>query len=232
MTEQRVEVALVEDDPGTRERLARAIMNSADLALLHAAGSVADLMQWLPDHPVEVLLVDIGLPDGSGIDVIRQALQWHPACEVMVITMFGDEASMLQAFEAGARGYLLKDGTEDDLARHVRSLRAGGSPMSPVIARRLLDRMQRGAPPATPAGATGPPPAASEAAQSGGGRLSQRETEVLDRVARGFTYQEVARQLGVSMATVQTHARNIYVKLAVHSKTEAVFEARQLGLLR
>jgi DNA-binding NarL/FixJ family response regulator len=233
MPDRRVEVALVEDDPGTRERLGRAIENSADLALLHAAGSVAELMRWLPDHPVEVLLVDIGLPDGSGIQVIRQALQWHPACEVMVISMFGDEASMLQAFEAGARGYLLKDGTEDDLARHVRSLRAGGSPMSPVIARRLLDRMQHGgSPPAVPRVPGPRPAAADEPAVSGAGLLSQRETEVLDRVARGFTYQEVARQLGVSMATVQTHARNIYVKLAVHSKTEAVFEARQLGLLR
>jgi DNA-binding NarL/FixJ family response regulator len=230
--DRQVEVALVEDDPGTRERLARAIEGSADLDLLFAAATAGELMRWLPEHPVEVLLVDIGLPDGSGIDLIRQALRLHPACEVMVITMFGDEGSMLQAFEAGARGYLLKDGTEDDLARHVRSLRAGGSPMSPVIARRLLDRMQRSQPPAaaTPAAAPSQPAVGQPA--SAGSPLSQRESEVLDRVARGFTYQEVARQLGVSMATVQTHARNIYGKLAVHSKTEAVFEARQLGLLR
>lgn len=227
MTYRRIEVALVEDDPGTRERLARAIAGSADLDLLFAASSASELKQWLPDHPVEVLLVDIGLPDGSGIDLIRDALRWHPACEVMVITMFGDEGSMLKAFEAGARGYLLKDGTEDDLARHVRTLRAGGSPMSPVIARRLLDRMQRGDAAAPPA-----QPSASADASAGNSLLSQRESEVLDLVARGFTYQEVARQLGISMATVQTHARNIYGKLAVHSKTEAVFEARQLGLLR
>lgn len=243
MPDRRVEVALVEDDLGTRERLARAIANSADLDLLFAAANAGELLHWLPEHPVEVLLVDIGLPDGSGIDLIRQALHWHPACEVMVITMFGDENSMLQAFEAGARGYLLKDGTEDDLARHVRSLRAGGSPMSPVIARRLLDRMQRGSTPASawaPAqipAQTSAPAVASPAERAAGpaavaGRLSQRESEVLDLVARGFTYQEVARQLGVSMTTVQTHARNIYGKLAVHSKTEAVFEARQLGLLR
>lgn len=223
MGDRRVEVALVEDDPGTRERLGRAIAGSADLDLRYAAATAGDLLRWLPDHPVEVLLVDIGLPDGSGIDLIRQALQWHPACEVMVVTMFGDEGSMLKAFEAGARGYLLKDGTEDDLARHVRSLRAGGSPMSPVIARRLLDRMQRKDAPAV-ASPAAPPESTT--------RLSPREAEVLDLVARGFTYQEVARQLGVSTATVQTHARNIYGKLAVHSKTEAVFEARQLGLLR
>jgi DNA-binding NarL/FixJ family response regulator len=230
--DRRVELALVEDDPGTRERLARAIAGSGDLDLLFAAGTAGELMRWLPEHPVEVLLVDIGLPDGSGIDLIRQALHLHPACEVMVITMFGDEGSLLQAFEAGARGYLLKDGTEDDLAHHVRSLRAGGSPMSPVIARRLLDRMQRGSAPAAASPAAAPPAPGIGPPASGGSPLSQRESEVLDLVARGFTYQEVARQLGVSMATVQTHARNIYGKLAVHSKTEAVFEARQLGLLR
>jgi DNA-binding NarL/FixJ family response regulator len=225
---RRVEVALVEDDPGTRDRLARAIAGSADLDLRFAASTASELLAWLPEHPVEVLLVDIGLPDRSGIEVVRQALAWHPVCEVMIVTMFGDESSMLQAFEAGARGYLLKDGTEDDLARHVRSLRAGGSPMSPVIARRLLDRMQRGAIAAPAAGiiATAAPRGAPT-----GGRLSQRESDVLDLVSRGFTYQEVAKQLAISLATVQTHARNIYGKLAVHSKTEAVYEARQLGLL-
>jgi DNA-binding NarL/FixJ family response regulator len=141
----------------------------------------------------------------------------------MVITMFGDEANMLQAFEAGAGGYLLKDGTEADLAAHVLSLHGGGSPMSPIIARQLLVRWQADTPHATPA---------VPAAEGGPVALSKRESEVLNLVARGFIYPEIAQQMGLSVSTIQTHVRNIYGKLDVHNKTEAVFEARQLGLLR
>jgi DNA-binding NarL/FixJ family response regulator len=116
------------------------------------------MLAWLADHPVDVLLVDLGLPDGSGIDVIRECTRLQPACEVMVITMFGDEAHMMKAFGAGAKGYLLKDGTGEDLAAHIMNLRNGGSPMSPIIARKLLAqagqhataRPQRRQPRATP----------------------------------------------------------------------------------
>jgi DNA-binding NarL/FixJ family response regulator len=196
------------------------------LKLLFAAPTAAELLAWFAENAVDVLLVDLGLPDTPGLEVIRQARRLQPACAVMVITMFGDEANMLQAFEAGAGGYLLKDGTEADLAAHVLSLHGGGSPMSPIIARQLLVRWQASAPPAAasaaPGGArTGVPVA-----------LSKRESEVLDRIARGFIYPEIAQQMGLSVSTIQTHVRNIYGKLDVHNKTEAVFEARQLGLLR
>jgi DNA-binding NarL/FixJ family response regulator len=131
---------------------------------------------------------------------------------------------MLRSFEAGARGYLLKDGTEEDLATHIRALHAGGSPMSPLIARQLLARWQGTQRPSAPRMPSAP--------QSTVEPLSPRETQVLDLIARGFTYSEIAGQLLVSVTTVQTHVRNIYGKLGVHSKTEAVFEARHVGLLR
>ena len=126
---------------------------------------------------------------------------------------------MLSAFEAGARGYVLKDGTEADLAAHVLSLHAGGSPMSPIIARQLLVRWQ------------GRPALPMVAVAEEGEALSPRESEVLNLVARGFTYSETAQRMGVLLSTVQSHVRNIYAKLDVHNKAEAVFEARQLGLL-
>jgi len=212
-------VALVEDDPGMRERLAAAIRHSPGLALRYEGASAHECVQWLGAHPVDVLLVDLGLPDGSGIDVIHAARRLQPACDVMVVTVFADEANMVQAFAAGARGYLIKDGTEQDVARHVRDLGAGGSPMSPMIARRLLkDWTERTAPPREAAARPDP--------------LTPREEQVLASIARGFTYDEIAQQLGVSSTTVRTHVRGIYVKLDVHSKTEAVFEARALGLLR
>ena len=226
-----ITVALVEDDASIRDRFARVIASDPTLRFAFGAANATDLFAWFADNPVDVLLVDLGLPDVPGLEVIRRCRGMQPTCAVMVITMFGDEANMLRAFEAGAGGYLLKDGTERDLASHVLSLHAGGSPMSPIIARQLLVRWQAGsasapprAPPVRPAGPV-PAPAPADA-------LSRRETEVLDLIARGFTYPEIALQLGLSVTTVQTHVRNIYGKLDVHSKTEAVYEARQLGLLQ
>jgi DNA-binding NarL/FixJ family response regulator len=222
-TMNAISVALVEDEARMRARLANAIAAAPTLRLAHAAASGGELLAWFADNLVDVLLVDLGLPDMRGTELIRRCCRMQPSCAVMVITMFGDEATMLQAFEAGARGYLLKDGTEADLAQHVLSLHAGGSPMTPIIARRLLARWQADA-----AAAQRNSVAARTALPEG---LSRRESEVLDLVARGFTYPEIAIRMGVSVTTVQTHVRNIYGKLGVHSKTEAVYEARQYGLL-
>jgi DNA-binding NarL/FixJ family response regulator len=233
-------IALVEDDPGMRQRLVSAIESSDGLDLRYQGGSSVQVVEWLGQHAVDVLLVDLGLPDGSGIDVIRAARRLQPRCDVMVVTMFADEVNMLQTFAAGARGYLIKDGTEQDVAHHVRTLRAGGSPMSPMIARRLLQLWNQSAaehvgstasgliasPPSNAFGAA-PPRAAGLAMDP----LTVRECDVLALVARGFPYDEVAQQLGLQISTVRTHVRSIYGKLDVHNKAEAVFEARSLGLL-
>ena len=233
--DDRVTVALVEDDPGMRQRLCEAITGNRTMDLIYSGESSLECIAWLRDHSVQVLLVDLGLPDGSGIDVIRQCRALQPSCDVMVITMFGDEANMLEAFAAGARGYLLKDGTERDLARHVLDLRAGGSPMSPIIARRLLQVWQGNGSGATPGperriDRTHLPVPAPPTAQRDD-PLTPKERQVLHLVARGFTYDEAATRIGVSVSTVRTHVRNIYGKLDVHNKTEAVFEARALGWL-
>lgn len=225
-----ISVALVEDDPRMRERFERAIAAEPSLRFAASAGTATELLAWFEDHPVDVLLVDLGLPDLPGLEVIRRCARRRPECQIMVITMFGDEANMLRAFEAGARGYLLKDGTESDLVTHVRSLHAGGSPMSPIIARRLLARWNAGVTGATAA----PPPAPRPTTPLPGGpgeTLSRREAQVLDLISRGFSYAEIAQQLGVSITTVQSHVRNVYGKLGVHNRTEAVYEARQYGLL-
>jgi DNA-binding NarL/FixJ family response regulator len=227
-----IDVALVEDDPGVRGRLARVIDADDSLRFVHAASSVTDILAWLADNAVDILLVDLGLPDGSGLDVIRRCRRMQPACAVLVVTVFGDERNMLQAFEAGAGGYILKDGTEADLASHVTQLHAGGAPMSPLIARQLLVRWQANAAEARSEAAAFAAQAAQTGKAEGRESLSPREAQVLDMVARGFTYAEVAQRMGLSLSTVRTHVRNIYGKLDVHNKTEAVFEARNLGLLR
>ena len=215
-----ITVALVEDDADTRARLTAAISAAPGQQLLRVATSAGDMLAWLEENAPDVLLVDLGLPDRSGLDVIRACRQRWPATDVMVITLFGDEAHMVRAFEAGARGYLLKDGTEAELARHVQHLHAGGSPMTPVIARRLLEHL----PPSTAwltVGDTPPQPV----------KMSAREREILNMLARGYTYQETAELLGLAVSTVQFHVKNLYSKLDVRSKAEAVYEARQLGLL-
>ncbi|MBK7617675.1 MAG: response regulator transcription factor [Vitreoscilla sp.] len=227
-----IHVALVEDDPGVRTRLARVINADDSLKFVYAASSVTDILAWLGDNAVDILLVDLGLPDGSGLDVIRRCRRMQPACAVLVVTVFGDERNMLQAFEAGAGGYILKDGTEADLANHVTQLHAGGAPMSPLIARQLLVRWQANAAEARSEAAAAAAYAAAAGGNDGRESLSPREAQVLDMVARGFTYAEVAQRMGLSLSTVRTHVRNIYGKLDVHNKTEAVFEARHLGLLR
>jgi DNA-binding NarL/FixJ family response regulator len=217
---QELNVALVEDEPLTRDRLVRALSQPTPGVahrLLWSVATAAEAISQLQHAPPQVLLVDLGLPDASGLTVIERSRQLAPACEVMVITLFGDESHMIRAFEAGARGYLLKDGTEADLAEHVRQLHAGGSPMSPLIARRLLERMQ---------------PRVAPAATSDQAVLSEREHEILAKLARGYTYAEVADLLGIASSTVQTHVKNLYAKLSVHSKAEAIYEARVMGILR
>lgn len=228
-----ISVALVEDDARMRSRLAQAIQAEPSLGLVCSAATATELLVWFNNNLADVLLVDIGLPDLSGLELIRRCCRMQPACAVMVITMFGDEATMLQAFEAGARGYLLKDGTEADMASHVLSLHAGGSPMTPIIARQLLARWRLDAGSLLAAAGRGAVSAPSQPAPAAGlpDPLSPRESQVLDLVARGFTYTEIAQQLAVSITTVQTHVRNIYAKLGVHSKTEAVYEARHIGWL-
>lgn len=221
MTEETtISIVLVEDEPQTRDRFASLLNEHDDLRLDAVFERANDAMTWLKDHVPDVLLVDLGLPDRSGLDVIEMCARTYPTCDIMVITMFGDERNVLASIQAGAKGYVLKDDLGDSLAGAVRTLRAGGSPMSPIIARQVLRRLR----PAS----TQPAPRAPAEQQ---GKLSSREIEVLELIARGYTYTESARLLSVTLHTVQAHIKHIYTKLAVNSRTEAVLEARQLGLL-
>jgi len=212
-----IAVLVVEDDPTFYETFTRAVESAPDLRLAGAASTFAEGKALLEKTRPDVLLVDLGLPDGSGIDLIRLAKERHPDCDAMVATVFGDEAHVIQSIEAGASGYLLKDSAAEDIAEQVRRLHAGGSPISPVIARRLLARFQA------------PAPADKPAAKAD---LSARELEVLGLITKGFTFDEISRLLAVSPHTVSTYVKRIYGKLQVGSKTEAVYEARKLGLVR
>jgi len=231
--ERRATVLLVEDDEPTRDRLASAIASHPRMALLAACGSVAEGSAALAGGAPDVLLTDIGLPDGSGVTLIRRARAASEHTQVMVITVFGDEETVVRAIEAGAAGYLLKDGTARSIAGSIVELLDGGSPISAPIARLLLRRVAAGAAPAPgPAPAAPTPAATASMAPPHRPLLSEREHEVLNLVAKGFSFPEIARLLGVSPHTVTTHVRHIYGKLEVGSRGEAVFEAVQQGLIR
>lgn len=223
-----VRVAVVEDDPAMLERLCQVVAGDARLLLAARLSTLREARAWLQTHACDVLLTDLGLPDGSGIDLIRECAVRHPGTDIMVISLFGDDQNVLAAIEAGADGYVLKDDDQPDVAQAILTLRAGGSPMSPLIARRLLRHVKLSAAPSVAA-----PVDALAAVPAPGGTavLTQRELDVLNLIARGYTYQECARLLRVGMSTVQTHIKSMYRKLAVNSRTEAVFEARLLGLL-
>jgi DNA-binding NarL/FixJ family response regulator len=220
-----IRVAIVEDDPRTRDALAKAIQQAPDMTLLWSEHTCQAALSALSRPAADVLVVDLGLPDGSGIDVIRSAHQRWPSCHVMVSTIFGDEYHVLQSIEAGAHGYLLKDSPAEAMADEIRLLHGGGSPVSPMIARLILSRLRSD-------GVTSAEPASPRPSARTGVTMSPRETEVLELITKGFTYEEIAQRMGVTRHTVQTFVRRIYAKLEVGSKIEAINAAREQGLLR
>lgn len=215
-------VLIVEDQPCFRDAFQHALGRVPDIRLLGIAPDLPQGRRLFDQLLPDVLLVDLDLPGGSGIELIRHAAQTRPACEVMVISVFGDEQHVVASIEAGATGYLLKDSLALDLPGQLRSLRAGGSPISPIIARRLLVRL-------TPASPSAPQsvPADEEVVA-----LSEQESRVLHLAAKGFTFDEIAQLLQVSPHTVMTYVKRVYRKLHVRSKVEAIYEARRLGWLR
>jgi DNA-binding NarL/FixJ family response regulator len=214
-------VVLVEDDERMSSMIATAVASDARLTLVASFDRLRTALAWLDQHAPDVLLVDLGLPDGSGLELIRTCARLHATCEIMVVSMFADEANVLASIEAGALGYVHKDAEGTDIVEAIVSLRSGGSPMSPSIARRLLTRVK-----SEPTSMMTRPAGASAAPA-----LTPRETEILHLISRGYTYQEVADLLSIMMSSVQTHIKSMYRKLAVNSRSEAVFEARALGLL-
>ena len=211
-------VMIVEDDPAFLTRFCKIVASDAALALFGAVTDLASARQVMSKSAPDVLLTDLGLPDGNGIDLIRETSHRYPGTDIMVITVFGDEEHVLAAIEAGATGYILKDSIPEEFVELIKQLRAGGSPITPIIARQLLKRFKSGVTP-------------SDQKPADDAGLSARESEVLSLIAKGFSFTEIARLLTISPHTVTTHVKRIYQKLAVHSRGEAVYEASKLGII-
>ena len=215
-------VALLEDEPHTRAAIAAKLAQSDGIELIASLATLAEMRASLQQRQPDVLIVDLELPDGSGLDLIAFAHARWPAMHILVLTVLDDEHKVIAAIERGAGvgredgegRYLLKDEGAIALLDAVFEVSQGGSPISPAIARHLVRRLA----------AQAPNPDASIS-------LSERERQVLQLAAKGYAYAEVAKLLGIGVSTVASYTRHIYEKLQVDSRSGAVYEATRLGLI-
>ena len=221
MNAPRWRVVLLEDDADMRGFFESSVHAHPALELVASFGMLAPARAWFAQNPADVLLADLALPDGHALDLLREVVRSQPACDVLVVSVFGDEDTVIACVEAGAVGYIQKDATPADVAQTIVDVKQGASPISPMIARKLLARVHQ----------NGQREAVAAAPAAAPHVLTPRETEVLELIARGYSYAEIARLQAVSKHTVQSHIKNLYSKLAVHSRGEAVFEASRMGLL-
>lgn len=225
-----ISVAILEDEVHVRKMLEQAVLSDPGMALAFSAQTVAQAKALALTQSAQVYLVDLGLPDADGRDFIRWVSANQPGSLSMVVTVFGDDEHIVSSFAAGAVGYLLKDAPSSEIAQHIAELVAGGSPISPSVARRVLQHFKPGynsnRMPLEASGSFGS--AASEAVDN---PLSEREHEVLRLIEKGLTYEEISQVLGITWHTVTSYLRRVYQKLEVNSRGEAVFEARHRGLL-
>lgn len=215
---QLTSILIVEDDSAMQARL-RALMRevAGPQAWIGIAPDFANACAILREQRPALALVDVRLPDGSGIDLIGRMQQDSPETQAVIVSAFAEEETIVAALRAGAIGYLLKDREDIELVLSLRSLQRGGAPIDPMIARRILGMVPTATP--TPVDAALVP------------QLTNRENEILQLVAQGLGNREIAARMNLSRLTIEGHAKNIYRKLAVKSRTAAVHEARTLGLL-
>ena len=199
-----ISIAIIEDDNVTRETL-KSIIQTTDG--FECAGTFADAesgLEFLTGNPADIVLMDIHLPVMDGIECVRQLKQVQPEIQFIMCTIFQDDESVFNALKAGATGYLLKNDDPGKIIDAIRELHAGGSPMTPQIARRVLESFNK------------------HSANEEIHQLTKRESEMLGLLAKGFRYKEIADKLNISSATVRTHIYNIYQKLHVQSRTDAI----------
>jgi len=209
-----IAVSIVEDDPQVRGSLAKLIDGAPGFRCVSVHPSAEDALVEIPKVKPEVVLMDINLPGANGVECVRKLKPHLPATQIIMLTVYQKTEHIFNALAAGATGYMLKQTPPSELLIAIKEVHGGGSPMSSHIARKIVQSFQQ------------PAPAACAEAES----LSPREAEVLDLLAKGFLYKEIADQMKVSYATVHTHIRHIYEKLHVRSRTEAV--AKHLGQSR
>ncbi len=200
-----------------RQHFELAVAVHPQLSLLASVSNCKACHEVLLKNGPDIMLVDLGLPDGHGADLIRRLKSMYPSAEAMVVSVFAEEDKVVGAIRAGASGYLLKDMLKEDIGACILDVLNGGSPISPSIARYILKALNT---------------SADNEKSDDSIDLTAREIEVLNLIARGYSRKEIATLLYLSRHTVVSHIRHIYDKLEVHSRNEAVFEACQQGLIK
>jgi DNA-binding NarL/FixJ family response regulator len=205
----RLNISIVEDDRLTRENLVKVISRSSRFNCVGAYSSAEEALREVPRNLPDVILVDIQLPGLSGIECTSALKAAHPDLNVLILTTYDDSELIFNALRAGANGYLLKRSRPAELLEAIREVQAGGAPMSTSIARLVVDHFHQIRKPA------------SEVET-----LTSRERGVLEELAKGYLYKEVADRLGISLSTVNSHVEAIYRKLHVQTRTEAILKLR------
>lgn len=214
-------VLLLEDLPETRTWLKALVLQVFPDSEIHEASRVQGALEVVGTTPIDLALIDLGLPDGSGVDVIAAIRERHPQAQSVVVTIHDDDDHLFPALQAGAFGYLLKEQPQETLVAQLLRMAQGEPPLSPPIARRVLGHFAD----------AGPRRLQLARQVDDEVRLTDRETEMLQRVAKGYTLPEIAQQFGLSRHTIADYIKQIYRKLNVSSRAEAALEAARRGLV-
>jgi DNA-binding NarL/FixJ family response regulator len=204
-SDEVTKLVVVEDDKGIRDNLVRLLSSEKDFRCLATFGTGEEALSNIPRLQPDVVLVDINLPGMSGIELVSALKQRDPSTQCLMLTVYENSKKVFQALSAGACGYMLKRAPSAKLLAAIREVRNGGSPMSGTVARLVVQSFHR--------------PGAPGQEEK---KLSPREEEILDLLAAGLLYKEIAAKLDIGQETVRTHIRHIYEKLHVHTRTEAV----------
>ncbi len=202
-----IHITVVENDDEPRRHLAALFTGAPGFALAGAHASAEDALHLLKAHSPHVFLVDINLGGMSGIDFVRELMPRHPGALVLMLTISESTERIFEAIKAGAHGYLLKPTPPADIVRAATELASGGAPMTPSIARKVILHLQQ---------------APSPQSKSATSELTERERTILLHVSQGKTFKEIGGELGIETSTVSVHMRNVYQKLHVRNRTEAV----------
>ena len=200
-----IKVAIVDDDEGIRSSLSALIKRAPGYKLVGEFANGETALKEIPALLPDVVLMDINLPGMKGYECVRHLKAAHPAIQFLMLTVYEDSDSLFNSLRAGASGYLLKRTASARLLEAIRDVNEGGSPMTPQLARRVVQFFSK------PAGDSAPL-----------ARLTNSEREFLDQLANGYAYKEIADRMGISIDTVRSYVRTVYEKLHVHSRTEAV----------